>query len=469
MNPQDPTLVLLREHLAGILAGSIFVFIGVVACLIAALRRRADFRLLVWVGLFIGMYGARMLADAAVALRFFSDSPWPVRIQTLVQFLLLVPAIFFWIELSTGVLRRILQVLLYFSVAVAALGIGWYFISGSREPFLPINLLLAILSVIAIGTLVSIPGVRSRYLIIQSKALPIVMPMVALFTLYENVMWLFGFRPAAYVEPIAFGGWILAIGLEAAKYTFDKERRLFVIEGELETARQIQSSILPGAVPIFAGLRIAASYKPMSAVAGDFYQFLPLDDRRVGILVADVTGHGVPAALIASMIKVAMQSVVSCATEPARVIGSLNRILTPELRGRLTSAAYLYIDTEQNTARYCAAGHPPLLQWSRSRNDLLPIESNGLLFGVANDCEYPECSLALAHGDRFLLYTDGLTEPENAHGEAFGEHALRPIVAAQCNLPALELSSKLLAALHAWQPANGMPQDDITLIVADVI
>jgi phosphoserine phosphatase RsbU/P len=92
---------------------------------------------------------------------------------------------------------------------------------------------------------------------------------------------------------------------------------------------------------VIEGLRIAAAYQPMSAVAGDFYQFVQTGGQGLGLIVADVTGHGVPAALIASMLKVAMQSAVPIASAPGVVLSLLNRILTPELQGRLTSAGYI--------------------------------------------------------------------------------------------------------------------------------
>lgn len=282
-------------------------------------------------------------------------------------------------------------------------------------------------------------------------------------------MWFFGFPPSPYIEPIAFAAWISALGYEAAKHTFNNEKRPLSIEGELETARQIQSSILPDQIPTVAGLSIAASYHPMSAVAGDYYQFLQLESRGLGVLVADVSGHGVPAALIASMIKVAMQSVACFASDPGRVLHDLNRILTPELRGRLISAGYLWIDTGRNTARYSAAGHPPLLHWRGKTGDLLQIESNGLLFGVAQENEYPEVTLTLDSGDRLLIYTDGLVEPENARGESFGDRQLERILSGSRILPPSELSKLLLSELRGWQPGSISQQDDITLVVVDVL
>jgi serine phosphatase RsbU (regulator of sigma subunit) len=147
----------------------------------------------------------------------------------------------------------------------------------------------------------------------------------------------------------------------------------------------------------------------MAAVAGDFYWFIAVDPHRAGFLVADVSGHGVPAALIASMIKVPMQSVVPCADDPQAVLRGLARALSGQLHGQFVTAAYLWLDTENRRALYSAAGHPPLLRWRKGK--LERIQSNGLLLGVRpEDDAYPVCTTPIQPGDRFLLYTDGLTE-----------------------------------------------------------
>jgi serine phosphatase RsbU (regulator of sigma subunit) len=100
---------------------------------------------------------------------------------------------------------------------------------------------------------------------------------------------------------------------------------------------------------------------------------------------------------------------------------------------------------------------------------LTRIESNGILFGVMPDSDYPVCSIPFAPGDRFLLYTDGVTEPENAAGEAFGDRRLEQIVRDSQSRTASELSERLLEEVRAWQPASLTQQDDITLIVIDVV
>lgn len=207
----------------------------------------------------------------------------------------------------------------------------------------------------------------------------------------------------------------------------------------------------------------------MSAVAGDFYQFIQAGDNCFGLIVADVTGHGVPAALIASMIKVAMQSAVPFASEPAKILSLLNRILTPELKGRLTSAAYIWLDSARRTASYSGAGHPPILHWKCNDRKLVSVESNGLLFGVMDGADYPECRLSIASGDRLLIYTDGLVEAENLQGEAFGDQKMKELVRDNPTAPAPELIQILLKALEKWQPVGQTQQDDITLLVLDVL
>jgi len=262
---------------------------------------------------------------------------------------------------------------------------------------------------------------------------------------------------------------VFSLGYVAAQRISSTERRLVEIESELAIAREIQQSILPTSVPQLKQLRVAASYLPMAAVAGDFYEFIDLDEKHAGFLVADVSGHGVPAALIASMIKVAMHSAAEHASAPSELMGDLNRILSQQLRGQFVTAAYLYIDLHERRAMYSAAGHPPLLYWNGKTSTLEKIESNGLLFGVLKDTEYPAREVRFNSGDRFLLYTDGLIEAENAAEEPFGERRLLEVMAANASGSAGELTTVLLTELAGWQGTAGVQQDDVTLIAIDLL
>ncbi len=212
---------------------------------------------------------------------------------------------------------------------------------------------------------------------------------------------------------------------------------------------------------------MSAAYRPMTAVAGDFYEFVAVDDARVGILIADVAGHGVPAALIASMIKVAMQAVASDADDPAAVLMGLNRVLSGQRSSQLISAAYLWLDTDNKTARYSAAGHPPLLRWARGQLDR--IESNGFLLGMVQECAYPVATMAIRSGERFLLYTDGVIDVENGRGEFFGDSKLEEVVRGNQSGSPAQLSEELFSQIDHWRPSATSQQDDMTLVVIDVL
>ena len=463
-------LATLRAQVIDIVQGTVFLSIGATACAIAAIRWRRGVGVLVWWGIFSGMYGLQTLDQTPAVLAVL---PHALRtampyVSTAIMYLLLVSALFAWRELSLGKLRLLVQLEIFAGLAIALIGIGTFVLGGPDDKWMFYNHLLAVLAMLGLLTVVLVPKF-SRFLVIPNhRVLTAATLIFALEVLYTNLSGVLQYRTLPLVASLGFAVLLFSLGYVALEIVFTNERRLLSIETELETARQIQSSILPASVPQLTNLRIAASYCPMTAVAGDFYQFIPVDEYRVGVLVADVSGHGVPAALISSMIKVAMQSVVVSADDPAQVLRSLNRILSTELRGQLTSAAYLWIDGDRHSARYSAAGHPPLLCWKDSRGELQHIESNGLLFGVRDDCEYPMCSLTLAPGDRLLIYTDGMLEPENAFGEPFGDRRLEQVVRDNRSQSATELSQRLLSELRKWQPASMSQQDDITLIVIDV-
>ena len=415
------------------------------------------------------LYGARILAQNPAAFSVLPRSAWASRLYVIwtITYLILIPALLFWLELSLGKLRRLVQITLIAVLVVAIAGVCLTLITGSPGRFMPYHQILAMWTLLALAVINAVPSLAKRFLVIQSRITVIGTLVLAVAVLYVNLTLLLHLPSYPPIEPLAFAVFVLSLGYVAAERVFADERRLLSIENELEIAREIQSSILPSCVPELKSLRINAAYHPMTAVAGDFYEFIPVDPYRVGFLVADVSGHGVPAALIAAMIKVAMQSVVSSASDPAEVLRGLNRILSAQLRSQFVSAAYLWLDTETHKALYSAAGHPPLLCWREGKLDR--IESNGLLIGVRPDSDYPVCEIPLNSGDRFLLYTDGIVEPENAASEPFGDSKLEQVVRSHHTRPPSELSEQLLREIRLWQPAAVSQQDDITLIIIDVV
>lgn len=208
----------------------------------------------------------------------------------------------------------------------------------------------------------------------------------------------------------------------------------------------------------------------MSAVAGDFYDFLVMDERRIGVLVADVTGHGIPAALIASMLKVAFAGQAPHADDPARVLTGLNVALCGKFEEHFVTAAYLFADLENGLLRYSAAGHPPLMLSSPGDGNVREIHENGLMLGLFPDAAYSFVEIRITPGDRFLLYTDGVFEASNAAQEEFGKSRCKEFLQSRRNIPPARFADELLNNIATFSGLNsGRPQeDDITMLVLDI-
>ncbi len=243
-------------------------------------------------------------------------------------------------------------------------------------------------------------------------------------------------------------------------------RQLLAIHRELATARQIQLSILPQVIPQPAGLDLAARYVPMTSVAGDFYDFLVIDENRIGVLVADVSGHGMPAALIASMLKIAFAAQSAHAADPALVLAGLNATLCGKFEDRYVTAAYAVVDTSKRTLRYAGAGHPPLLLLERSTGCARPVIENGLFLGFFPHATYTEVEVPFHEGDSFVLYTDGISDMTNAADEPFGEARLKEFLERHPDLPASGFADSLMDCLSSWSRSalEREPDDDVTLV-----
>jgi phosphoserine phosphatase RsbU/P len=447
------------------------VFVGLAACAIAAMHRRSATRIFIWLGNWSALYGASHLTRspaivAALPRSFQAAAPYA---NTAMTYLVVVVGLLSFRELSMGNLRILLQVLAYVGSAIAIAAIAFFAVTGSADKVFPFNNVLGAGGLVLLTTIIAVPKLSSKYLSLPNRNVLVLGTLV--FTteaLYGSFARQLGFRTSLLVDHLGFAILLFSFGYVALQLVFANERRLLSVESELATAREIQMSILPSGVPQVDNLAISAAYRPMTSVAGDFYEFIAADQKHLGILVADVSGHGVPAALIASMIKVAAQSVTACAHDPGAVLSGLNHILSGQLRGQFVSAAYMWLDAENQMALYSAAGHPPLLRWREGT--LQRIESNGLLFGVLPDCgDYPVCKIPISAGDRFMLYTDGVTEAENGDGDPFGDVRLKEVARDNESRTASEFSDELLSSIAQWKPACITQQDDITLIVIDVL
>jgi len=296
----------------------------------------------------------------------------------------------------------------------------------------------------------------------ELKTLRVVVMIWGVFVIYNNIRPWLPERGTDF-EFVGFAVFLCSLGWLVARRSLRTEEALVAIRNELEIARRIQTSILPEAMPELKGIQIAARYVPMSEVAGDFYDFLVVDDRRVGLLIADVSGHGVPAALVASMVKVAIAAQAEHAHDPAKVMAGLNAVLSGKLQGQFVTAAYLFLDMEARKASYSAAGHPPLLHYRAAERSIHDVVENGLILGVMPFASYQSRELTLGPGDRFLLYTDGVIEA-NQRGEEFGEERVKQILLRPLSVQ--DICRSLGMEIGAW--SEGIAHDDVTIVAVGI-
>ena len=207
----------------------------------------------------------------------------------------------------------------------------------------------------------------------------------------------------------------------------------------------------------------------MSSVAGDFYDFIVVDEKHVGILIADVSGHGLSAALIASMLQTALAAQSSHASDSAQVLSGLNQALHGKFGTRHVTAAYVFVDMEKSTVNYAGAAHPPLLLWRARTREIIEYVENGLMIGPFSDSTYSAVTFSLEKGDRILLITDGIVEASDSSGQEFGTDRLKQILESKNALPANRFADALLYGLSDWSGhAIGTGQaDDITVLRID--
>ncbi|MCB1308812.1 MAG: SpoIIE family protein phosphatase, partial [Leptospiraceae bacterium] len=247
----------------------------------------------------------------------------------------------------------------------------------------------------------------------------------------------------------------------------DVHSDLKTLHGELDAARQFQQSLIPHYPPDLAGLHIAAHYRAMQIVGGDFYDFRS-DKNSLGVLMADVSGHGIPAALIVSMLKLAFWQEKVSTPAPGSLFPSMNRLLLGNTGEEFVTAAYVHIDPGAMILSTTNAGHPPVLIWKKQRKELVELRPMGRLLGVFDNPAFEVETVELEIGDRILMYTDGLFETPNGANEQFGVDRFRSFLAHYSHLSVDQFVNRLLNTVVAWAGGEDRIPDDIALIAIDV-
>lgn len=442
--------------------GATLAILGASAIVTWALRRKSSDRLLLLFGLWCCVYGVRLVGSQAYVREAIGGSArtWNY-LGVFATYVINVPgALFVEAQVGTGwkrSLRLNWQVLSGYAAAAMAIDL----VLGRPGAAMPLNNPLVLLSVAT--WILNLWIYRDRPSpLFKTKAIAVSVVLLALFVVNENLGR--PVLPAIRTEPIGVFVFVIALGYSVVANVFQREAELLAVNRELSTARQIQNGLLPPRIPDVNNLDLAVSYQPMTAVAGDFYDFAVLGPDRIGILVADVSGHGIPAALVASMVKVAFSTEAAHTTNPAEVLAGMNRTLCGNMERSFVTAVFAVIDSARKTLSYANAGHPPLLL-ARAGENVDACDEHGLMLGVFPHATYTNAEQPLAPGDCVFLFTDGVTEAQDPSGTFLDIDRIKSWLRRHRGESAQRIADLTLRGLQDWR-ANASFEDDVTFVVA---
>lgn len=241
------------------------------------------------------------------------------------------------------------------------------------------------------------------------------------------------------------------------------------MEHELRMARKIQESILPKQVPTIDGWSLAAYWQPARAVSGDFYDFIPFSDGRLGIVTGDVTDKGVPAALVMATTRSVIHATATMGVSPGQVMAQVNELLCPDMPSHMfVTCLYALLDPATGKFTFANAGHN--LPMIRTASGVVELRATGMPLGLLPGMTYEETEGCISPGERMLLYSDGLVEAHNPQGEMYGFPRLREdITLAREDAPNAcgALIDFLLSRLAQFTGFGWEQEDDVTMVVVE--
>ena len=273
------------------------------------------------------------------------------------------------------------------------------------------------------------------------------------------------FLSAADLQLLSAVGAQVAIAIERARLYELAQAQRARLERELEMARVVQAGLMPDRLPSIPGFGLAADWRSAREVAGDFYDIFPLAEGRWGIVIADVSDKGAPAALYMAMVRSLIRAAAERASSPAATLMQVNRALDAQSSAEMfVTVFYAILDPATRTLTYANAGHnPPLVRRAAAPGRIEQLPLGGRFIGMLGEVSLADGTLSLAPDDALVAYTDGLTDAENSERQDYGlARLVAAIAAAPTTAPAL--LARVLADLAAFT-GNAPQPDDITLFV----
>ena len=249
------------------------------------------------------------------------------------------------------------------------------------------------------------------------------------------------------------------------------ERKM--LDHELAIAEELQANLLPRKVPQLPGYDVSAYYRPSREVGGDYYDFIEIDADHLGILVADVSGKGIPGSIVMTETRALVKSEAVRTLSPAETLIRVNRVLYNDIkRGMFVTVFYMILSLQRGILSSVSAGHNPMVLWRKASNTCHLVNPNGLALGIDKgplfEKTLKEQKIQLFKGDRFVLYTDGVIESMNSAHEQFGQNRFYLRTKQLADKSSSEFLSLLVSEVEAHQ--GGAPQhDDITIVTGRTV
>jgi len=233
----------------------------------------------------------------------------------------------------------------------------------------------------------------------------------------------------------------------------------------METAKKIQQSFLPESPPFINGFELSALSLPARQVGGDFYDFIPIAEGKWSIVIADVSGKGMPAALFMALSRTLVRATVTENGTASQAMGQVNRLITQEAKmGMFVTLFYAVLDPKKRQLHYVNAGHNPPFVFRDSSGDITLLRASGIAMGVMEEVSFEEKHIELSANDIVVFYTDGITEAINAEMTQFGEKKLIDTIDNNAEMPVSDMIIKVKEEVFTY--AGGQPQhDDFTLVI----
>lgn len=447
----------------------IYLVLGIIALTIFILRIKRFESYILYLGVLNLSFGLRFLSDNPLVKitefptpHFWEFSTPLISLLIPIAFILFVKYFIGWgwrysilwlliLSILQGVIKTLVQ---YFDP-----GLDLYSTSDT---------IFGLLATVVLFFHMFLPDMRKNR---EVQIISIGLSFYLLANFYNNISQIQWIPAQASFDETAYLFFNVCLVYVAVRRISRTEKEFFSVKQDLETAQKIQDGLLPDVNPKCKSYEIASAYLPMVLIGGDFYGYQMKEDEHIGVLVADVSGHGISAALIASMLKVAYTSQAHNAEKPASLLEQMNQSLSNQLNNEFITAAYYHFNFKNHLLTYASAGHPPLIVYNRNTDEVREIMLKGIPIGVFEETKFKKTELAVKKGDRLILYTDGIWDVINNSGENFGKQRLINLIRESKNLLAEDACSFIIQGIQAWagKKEGETYEDDITLVILDVM